>query len=387
MKLQGLILLSVLLTAFSCCMATPANDATKTTNTAQGQTCTQRINSCISLLNQNQNCPLLPVLPKSLVVPPAPGTYRLTELRKGVFSYEDGAYISLILKQNRNVAIIDFPDSANSFLPNGTYLLIEALKEVLGDTTIGRMNFVYSHSHFDHIGGAQRVFDWVKQNYNPFDFQIFGTKETLNVIQQSTSMRAPEPTHIVHKYGAKISLGVGLNVLMTEVGGHTLTDLLIEIPKYNDQKGVVMFVDLVFPKWTAPYNLALTVDINLFVNAHNELLKRDYQVFVPGHIQLGTKQDVRISLEYTRDLLAKAALALKSVTTTNLVQAGIGKIADPKATEFGNVWYAVIQIQRKLEIDACYKMMLKDWGCRLSGLDLTLRDHCQEAITYTVVDI
>lgn len=113
---------------------------------------------CLRDLDAGRTCATLPTPRRNRVIRLPPATYNLTSLRRGVFLYDDGAYLTLILARADRLAIVDFPDSAGSNPPNGTgTLLTTAIDEVLAGRTPARVDMVYSHEHFDHIGGATRV--------------------------------------------------------------------------------------------------------------------------------------------------------------------------------------------------------------------------------------
>lgn len=116
--------------------------------------------------------------------------------------------------------------------------------------------------------------------------------------------------------------------------------------------------------------------------AHKALLQKDFDVFAGGHYTLGSRMDVVKSLRFVQDLVKEAKNVLASITPDVLFQGGFfTKFTDPSAPEFKNILYAYLGVERRLQIDACYRVMLAKWGCEL-GLDFTLRGYCFTALTY-----
>lgn len=347
----------------------------------------QAVNECKRRLDLGKKCKILPV-PKNAVVPAfPPGKFELIPLRKGVWAYNDGAYFSLILKMGERLAMLDIPDSAGSNKPDGSMTrLTDAAEQILNGTIPKRIDIVYSHAHFDHIGGTSRFYNYMKVKYPSALMFIWGTEESGELIEKSVSKRAVIPNVTVGKAGRTLSLGNGLNVKMMIVGGHTANDLVLYIPRYKKEAGVVLYVDVVFPGWSPPFFLAITSDVGQYIRAQKEVLKLDFDVFVGGHFLLGDRSDVMTNLEFTEDLIDAAKAAVEEVTPEILAAAGIGKFSDPNAREFGNVLFAFAAVTRQLQTDACYRILLERWGCRLAGLDISGPGHCFTAITYLLVE-
>lgn len=341
---------------------------------------------CIKKLDEGKDCDLLPV-PERSRIPAIQGNFRLTPLRKGVWAYDDGAYLSLILRQGRSLAFIDFPDSVGSNKEDGSKTrLTDAAELVLKGTVPKMVYFVYSHDHYDHIGGATRVYEYFRKKFPTVTISVWGTSASRRMIKKSKSKRAIVPDKIIGKKGAVLDLGKGLKVEIDVIKGHTLRDLAIFIPRRGDEAGVLMHVDVVFPRWAPFLNLAIAEVIEDFVESHEVLLKYDFDVFVSGHLLLGERKDVEESLAFAKDVLVAGAAGANGITQEDLVAGGIGDFFDPSKVEFGNVWYAFVSVTRKLQIDGCYRIMIEKWGCRLGGLDVVLRSHCFLGVTYAVTD-
>lgn len=282
--------------------------------------------------------------------------------------------------------MIDLPDTANSNTDTGSgTLLSDAAQKALGGTVPTRIDLVYSHAHFDHIGAATRFYDFSRKTYPRARIEVWGTEESRELIQRSTSGRAKKPSIIVHKYGRSLQVG-DLVVRLTPVGGHTQQDLLVYIPPRRNEEGIVMLVDVVFPRWSPFVNLGLTQDVQRYVDAHERILELDFGTFVGGHVLLGGRKEVKDSLDFVKDLIEAARAGAESVTPARLEEAGIGRLADPSAVEFGNIWFGFISVFRRLEVETCATIMLEKWACRLGGLDIVIDGHCIIAIEFNLLE-
>ena len=349
--------------------------------------CRRALPLCLSNLDAGQPCSTLPT-PARLRVPGlAPGTYTLTNIRPGVYVYDDGAYLTLILFRASRLALVDFPDSPGSNLPNASRtLLTTATEEVLAGRAPSRVDMIYSHSHFDHIGAATRFAAYARAAFPGAPLRIWGSRATRDAIARSTSGRAPLPTDILGGGGRTLAFGDDLAVDLRLLRAHTGSDLLVHIAPRGGLPGVAMFVDVVFPGWS-PFSLfALTDDLRDYMEVHRELLKLDFDVFVGGHPKLGARRDVVRNLRFVTDVIEAAAQSTGGITPEALAEAGIGKQFDPSAAEFGNIWFGFLGVFRKLEIAGCYRRVLEKWGCRLAGLDFTLESHCFAAVEFNLLD-
>lgn len=342
------------------------------------KTCDE-VRFCVKKLDRGEECDILPVRKRALLKNVAPGSYNLTKLRTGVWVFYDGSYQAMILKMGRRLAVVDFPEGSVAALANAT-------EEILDGTIPWRIDMVYSHSHYDHIGGATRYHSYITETYPDAMIKIWGTLKTRKRIAASESKRAIEPNVIVSNRGRTLTPGPGLDIQMSIIGGHSSQDLLFYIPRFKDEASVVMVIDIVFPRWAPFLHLAITSDVRRYIKVHKEILELDFDYFLGGHVHIGKRNDVKRNLRFTSDLVRIAGEAVDKVTLDDFLEGGLGKIADPSAPELGNIWYATVDVVRKLQVDYCYRNVLAKWGCKLAGLDVTLRSHCFTAVTYNIVD-
>lgn len=329
-----------------------------------------------------KTCKIFPVPDESFVRPLPPGQFRLSPLRKGVWLYDDG-YMSLILKMGNRLAILDIPESSASGPPGSKRNMVtDATERVLNGTVPKRIDIVYSHGHYDHIGGTSKFIEYMTERYPSARILVWGTVEDRELIENSVTKRAVVPDIIVGKRGRTLSLGNGLDVKILIVGGHTSTDRALYIPRHRKEPSILMHVDVVFPGWAPPFNLAVTEDFGQYIRVHEDLLKFEFDVFVPGHWLIGDRKSVKTNYEYSKDLLTAAVNTIAQLSSEDYVEAGLDIYFTPGAREYGNVMYAFAGVIRELQVETCYKMLIDKWGCRLPGLDLIARTHCFTALTY-----
>lgn len=362
--------------------------ATVRTTATNSSSC-NAVSECVAALDAGNTCQLLPV-PKSALPPPIRDVgYNLRELRPGVWSYHDGSYFSLLVYANRHLVVIDAPSGSapNKRGGSGT-MLTDAAEEILRNEQLLRIDIIYTHAHFDHIGGATKFVKYMTAKHSKANIGIYATQGARDVVSKSARGRAPTPTKVIHPRGLKLWVCKGLVIHMDIVGGHTADDVLVYIPSSRKrQPGIVHFVDIVFPRW-APYpQVGLTKDVGKYIDAHYRALNYDFDIFSGGHLtHLGNSSDVRKSLLFAQDLLKAATVGIESVTESDLAVAGANNISTPGAKQFGNVWYLTMEIEYKLQIDKCYRILLEKWGCELAGLDVVLRSHCFTAIQYVNIE-
>lgn len=344
------------------------------------------VKNCLKRLDAGKKCKTLPV-PDSAVVPPTPDPFELKRLRQGVWQYNDGTYLTLILRNGSRLAMIDVPASPESNKEDGSKTkLTDAAEQVMNGTAPKHIDIVYSHEHYDHIGATNLFVDYMKMKYPSVKFSFWGTMSTKRMIENSAVQNAPLPDKIVGSEGATFSLGRGLDVHLAVVGGHAQEDLRIYIPPFEEEAGVVMYVDIVFPKYATTVNIGLSEDVGQAIRALKGILELDFEYFVPGHIFPGTRKDIELNIAYLEDLLDAAMEGLDTVGPEEFAAAGLNKGLDPKAREFGNLWFLALSVTRGAQSDKCVRIMLEKWGCKLYGIDIVGPGHCLNAIIHVLTE-
>lgn len=365
---------------------------------ARSRSCPANLRSCLRNLSSGGSCsPVLPIPAKALPPPIRPVGFNLTPLRRHVHLYHDGMYMALLLtdKSSSRVAVVDVPDSIGSstagWVPahnapvrTGTRLSA-ALEEVLDGARPFHVDIIYSHAHMDHIGGASALGAHLATAHSKATVDVYGSPRTAALVAASTTNRTLPVTHVVGPRGAKVDLGAdGAGTLkLLPVGGHTGDDLAILLPRRGSEPGILHHVDVVFPGWAPFRNLALARDLRDFIAVHHRLLDLDWDILAAGHLtRLGSRQDVINSLAFVKDLLKAAADGVAAVGPRQMAAAGLSRLTDPSADEYGNIWWGFLDVGRRLPTDRCVRTMLDRWGCRLAGVDVTIRENCFSAVTH-----
>lgn len=331
-------------------------------------------------LSTSVTCDILPV-PKLAELPRLEGPTFVRQLRKNVYVYGDSAYLSLIIYSpvRKRMVLIDQPDSnSGSNKDNGSRTRItDAMLQILKGDKPSRIDFIYSHAHFDHIGASRLVFQWIKRVFRETKVIIYGTSDVRELIKNSVSKRAVLP-NIIIKPGPQRVLKIenGLEISLRITGGHSGQDVLIYLVPTKTQPGIAMLVDVVIPKWTPFTSLAVTDSATSYLKAHNALLNLDYKFFIGGHLQVGNKDDVSQTLRYVRSVIQEARKSRTSVTAEQRAQVGFNNILTPNTDEYRNIWFAAINAGSDLEAKNCEREIIKKWGCELGGVASTAYSHC-----------
>lgn len=365
---------------------------------ARSWSCPAALRSCLRNLSSGGSCsPVLPIPAKALPPRVRSVGFNLKTLRQHVHLYHDGMYMALLLTDHNSsrVAVVDVPDSIGSSTagwvpahnaPAGTGTrLSEALEEVLDGARPSHVDIIYSHAHMDHIGGAAALGVHLAKAHAQATVEVYATSRTAALVADSTTHRTVPVTHVVGSGGAKVDLGAdgAGTVQILPMGGHTGDDLAIFLPRRGLEPGVLHHVDVVFPGWAPFRNLALARDLRDFIAVHHRLLDLDWDILAAGHLtRLGSRQDVVTSLSFVTDLLKAAADGVAAVGPRQMAAAGLGRLMDPSADEYGNVWWGFLDVGRRLPTDRCVRAMLDRWGCRLAGVDVTIRENCFSAVTH-----
>lgn len=344
---------------------------------------------CLERLDQGLECGPIPI-PKRAIIPslPAGAPYILRKLRESVWVVQDFAYLSMIVRHEDRVILIDAPDSSAGLnKPDGSQTrLTDIINIVLNGTTLRVLDIIYSHAHFDHIGASLRVVRWARRLPIIPKIRVFGAPNIDKLIRRSVTKRSVTTTHIIPNDGKTFYVRNGLRIELRYVGGHTDRDLAVYIPKKGAESSILMHVDVVFPKYSPFWALAISHDVRRFISVHNALLKYDFDYFVSGHLQLGDRMDVEESKQFSEDLLDASLIAPSLVTQDQLEQLGISDVANPTQPQFNNAWFLIITAGRGLQAQICSRIMIEKWGCKFGGISETIYSHCFAMLTYIGVE-
>jgi len=268
--------------------------------------------------------------------------YLVQEIKNGLYWLTDGTYQVMFLTTGKGVIAVDAP-------PNLAQKYLKAIADVTNEKVT---HVIYSHAHGDHIGAAS-IF--------PKNAKFIAHKETGDLLARAKDPGRPVPTITFTK---TYTLRVGTQTLILDYKGvnHEPGNIFIYAPRQK----VLMLVDIIFPGWIPFLRLALAKDVPGFIAAHQQALNYPFETFIGGHLtRLGTRQDVRVQMEYVGALRANAKKALQTVDF----------MAIARETGFENSWLLFDRYLNAVA-KACADSTIPKWRDRLAGADIWTHSHC-----------
>lgn len=278
--------------------------------------------------------------------------YLVMEIRDGLYWVTDGTYQVMFLTTGRGVIAVDAP-------PNLAQKYLKAIADVTNERVT---HVIYSHSHADHIGAAD-IF--------PRGARIIAHRDTAELLARARDRHRPVPTITFTK---TYTLRVGRQTLILDYKGpnHEPGNIFIYAPRQR----VLMLVDIIFPGWVPFMSLALASDVRGFIAAHQQALSYPFEAFIGGHVtRLGTRQDVRVQIEYINDVRANAGKALRTVDFMGVA----------KETGFENQWLLFDRYFAAVT-KACADMTIPKWRGRLAAADVWTQSHCHSMAVSLRID-
>lgn len=339
------------------------------------------VEACLSTI---ETCTTLPM---PTVIPPLPlDSFVMREIRRGVYSFWDGNFLSLVIFESSkgHLIIIDAPRGTSSFTSDGTFKLNSAIAEVLGSCHPSRISMVYGHRHFDHIGGAPFVLRNLTNRYINTRIKVWGAPETKTFLAQR-SMAMPNVTNVIQKRGSRIVVSPSIVIKLLRFNGHVFDDVAVYLPPSNDGEGILHIADYVTPDFTPFYSFSQTVDLGAWVNTHQKLLNLDFKILSPGHARLGGKNDLRINMQFTKNVIKFSRQAQNEITQQTLQDAGFFAVFDPSAVQYGNLAFSLKSVI-DIQADFCIRKVIENYGCILGGVVEFARSQCIKAIFFLQID-
>lgn len=342
---------------------------------------------CLTKLDAGEKCPLFPLPPGAALDPIRPVGFNITNLRPGVYHYNDGTYQVLFLysKATRHLVVLDFPRAASSFASDGTYHPTTATMEILGDNKPKLISMIYSHRHLDHIGEAMRYKTFVTEKFPNAKVLVHGTTETKIFISRSMDTEVPQITHLIGFRPQVIRVGPGLDLKLIILGGHTNSDVLAFVPKTNQGAGVIHFIDIIFSRSVPFLQFGITIDLRRYISVQEELMKYDFEFFSTGHGRLGQKQDLETNVAYTRSVV-KAIMEATQEADPAAVAENSRRFMDPTDAAFGNTAFA-FSSQFDIIVGLCKRKIIREWGCKLGAVDIYGESHCLAVLLFINTDV
>jgi glyoxylase-like metal-dependent hydrolase (beta-lactamase superfamily II) len=269
-------------------------------------------------------------------------------------------------KSEKTLLLIDAP---TGFFNESSFNAM--LRELVQKSRTTRItDFIYSHSHTDHIGMAYLV----KKMYR--DVKIHASTPVCERLRHKKDSRRPLPTNCYRHNFTLPNYGVAVH----DIGdGHSVGNRAI----YHAKSKTLMYIDIVFPGWSMFKELAQAEYVPDFYEAHDKILQYDFNVYVGGHLtRLGNRQDVLIQKEYVGDIIANAKFALSKINWGLAAEAGT---FDPTSPNYLNYWYLWDVVQGDM-INICTERTLAKWDHLLGAVDINTPGHCFKAIESEQID-
>ena len=274
--------------------------------------------------------------------------YELQEIKPGVYRVSAGGTNSMFVVTQEGVVVVDAPPAIGD-------KIFAAVSNVT-DKPITHL--IYSHAHKDHIGAAN-LFENVT---------IIAHNETAKILNERNDTYRPVPNM---NFSKEMNLPIGNQVLQLLYPGpyHQQGNIFVYLPEHK----VLMAVDHVVPGGLLWKHLGVTPDVPALIKSIDQALDLDFDVFVGGHGQPGTKQDILIQQEYVNDLRENAMAALYEVNRTEVIQNVNGSNAITEA------YFNALTKSCADKIDA-------EWQGKLEGVGVWTDEHCERMIISERVD-
>ncbi len=305
------------------------------------------------------------------------GFYHVEELNDGLFYMTDGVYQAMFLVSKRGIIVVDAPPSigVNQVDSTQSVSIVDVLYSIPETQGLPIKKLIYSHTHLDHIGAAsiiQDAFPKVKiiAHWQTQQQLRLGTGELEGLLPGSGTNPPPMPTQIFFKE-KRIKLGKQTLHLSYKGPAHEPGNIYI----YAAKQKVLMLVDVIFPGWSPFTNLAIVEDVPEYIEAYDEVLEYEFDVFVGGHFnRLGNRDDIIEAQQYILDIKANALAALQNPALFQIFgvapQNGLGAFSiylDQMACDCAN-----------RTLDPGVTPSGNDWLSRIGNSDINTLTHCWE---------
>ena len=298
----------------------------------------------------------LPPAVKARVLPVDPQKgYLVKELKQDVYLITDGGYQSLFLTTGQGVILLDAPPSTTGHIVQAVAAVTKEPIKVL----------VYSHTHLDHISGAQEILKQVP------GLKIIAEEGTAAFLREKNDPRRPIPTQV---FKGHYTLKLGSAVVEMTLGHwhDSAGDLYIYLPT----RKVLMAIDTLPPGYAQFMDFDLTSDFHEYLAMFDKALAFDFDVFVGGHLGIvGTRKDVQMAKDYTFDVYHTVKRIHDGTDQMAVITRAAAKYTwDNKMALFRTVLDGIV--------DQCAKEITDRWSDKLGSVDVYAATHCHTALIY-----
>jgi glyoxylase-like metal-dependent hydrolase (beta-lactamase superfamily II) len=261
------------------------------------------------------------------------------EIGDRLFLVTDGDYQAMVADTGEGLVAFDAPWGTE---------YAAALRQVSAAPVT---HVVYSHSHFDHIGGAGHLGAPT----------VVAHQATAEILRRHADRRRPAPTVT---FDREMTIDAGPHRIELRYHGpnHQDGNIFIYLPRQR----VLMLVDVVVPGWVPFHALGGATDVAGYMDAHDAALSYPFDTLVAGHLtRTGTASDVQVQREYLGDVRRACAQARQSVNP--------GDIAAVTGTE--DKWRFASSYFDHLAVSAAGEVLPR-WAGRLGGAAAFTHSHC-----------
>jgi glyoxylase-like metal-dependent hydrolase (beta-lactamase superfamily II) len=224
--------------------------------------------------------------------------YYVGRVERNLYWITDGTYQSAFLTTSDGVVLLDAPPTIGRNIQRA----VDEITSANGASN--RINYlIYSHHHADHVG-ASFLFDKCVTR--------IGHEETRRLLLRDDDPARPPNDETFQDCRALEIGGERIN-LAWHGPNHSRDNIVIQLPDHD----TLMLIDIVNPGWAPVYLSNLAEDIPGYLEAPANALAYAWKHFIGGHLgRLGTRDDVRLHVQYMADITASARDTIETCDPT-----------------------------------------------------------------------
>jgi len=209
--------------------------------------------------------------------------FEIQRLSENIYWLSASDYSVTVLIGKESVLLIDAPYGVGK-------RLIQGIKSI---TNKPISTIVYSHAHADHIGDSGIILKELGKN----NIKIYATQEVKDaLISHNVTLPAP----ITNIISDRLDFEGHHFDIVSSLNGHTPDNTAFLI---NDSgRKILHAIDLVHPDSLEFRSFSNVEDAIAYKNDINTLLDMEWDVLVPGHSNIGYKEDVQFVQTYIADI-------------------------------------------------------------------------------------
>ena len=236
-----------------------------------------------------------PTEPAAETLPVGP-TVSVDEVADDVYLFTYHTHRSLFIVTDDGVLVTD---------PQSTEAAERYLEEVRKVTDAPIQYLVYSHYHNDHVSGGAIFGDDV----------VTVSHENVTAHLDDEGMEAVKPPD--ETFADEMTLTIGDIDVDLSFPGHSETDsnIILHVPS----RRLAFMVDTLSVR-TLPWRNLASGDLDGWIGALETLADYDVDQFVPGHGEIGSRDDVRAHIEYLRTLTGEVATRMDDGQSLQAIQ-------------------------------------------------------------------